>query len=340
MGERVPATLAGGEQRPLVRLVVPKEQILCASPTTSPVPEQPLIAYPAAGPGIGDDGHGDASLQFAESLDRSLHYFISRFTFGISPIGLSEAYLDWLIHLLGSPGKQVQLCNEAFSNSVKLFHYLAECACQERQAAAPCIAPLPNDKRFAGEDWQVFPFNFVHQAFLLNQHWWRTATTGVRGVSGHHARVMEFAMRQLLDVYSPSNFLMTNPEVQKRTQTEAGQNLVRGFRNFVDDMELSMSGKKAAGLDAFKLGRDLAATPGKVIYRNRLIELIQYEPTTRQVQPEPILFIPAWIMKYYILDLSQQNSLVGYMRDQGFTVFMVSWKNPGPKTGTLALRRI
>ena len=101
------------------------------------------------------------------------------------------------------------------------------------------------------------------------------------------------------------------------------------MRNLVEDTEQSISGKKPAGLDAFKLGKDLAATPGKVVYRNRLIELIQYEPATRQVRPEPILFIPAWIMKYYILDLSQTNSLVRHMRDQGFTVFMVSWKNPG-----------
>lgn len=123
--------------------------------------------------------------------------------------------------------------------------------------------------------------------------------------------------------------LATNPEVLKKTQTEAGQNLVRGLRNFAEDTERSISGKKPTGLDAFKLGKDLAATPGKIVYRNRLIELIQYEPRTPQVRPEPILFIPAWIMKYYILDLSQQNSLVRHMRDQGFAVFMVSWKNPG-----------
>jgi polyhydroxyalkanoate synthase subunit PhaC len=294
----------------------------------APLPLKPILPEAAACSATGVDASGDASRQMAESLDRSLHYFISRFTFGISPIGLSEAYFDWLIHLCGSPGKQVELLNEAVSNSVKLLHYLSECTCHERLGIAPCIAPLPNDKRFSAGDWQVFPFNFLHQAFLLNQHWWHTATTGVRGVSEHHARVMEFTMRQVLDVVSPSNYLVTNPEVLKKTQVEAGQNLVRGMRNFAEDTGHTLSGKKPAGLDAFKLGTDLAATPGKIVYRNRLIELIQYEPTTRQVRPEPILFIPAWIMKYYILDLSPANSLVRHMRDQGFTVFMVSWKNP------------
>lgn len=269
------------------------------------------------------------SHQLGESLDRALHYWMSRFTLGVSPIGLSEAYFDWLIHLWGSPGKQLQLWNEALGNSNKLLTYAAQCACHDPPGAPPCIAPLPNDKRFSRQAWQTFPFNVVHQAFLLNQHWWHTATTGVRGVSEHHARVTEFVFRQLLDMVAPSNFLATNPEIQSRTQVDGGQNLVRGFQNFLEDWGDALDGRKPSGMDAFKIGRDLATTPGKVIYRNRLIELIQYEPTTRQVRPEPMLFVPAWIMKYYILDLSPQNSLVRYLRDQGFTVFMVSWKNPG-----------
>jgi polyhydroxyalkanoate synthase subunit PhaC len=276
-------------------------------------------------PGIAEE----PTRQLGESLDRSLHYFISRFTLGISPVGIAEAYFDWLIHLAGSPGKQMQLWNEAIANYTKLLHYLADCATRERLGATPCIAPLPNDKRFASEEWREYPFNFMHQAFLLNQHWWQAATTGVRGVSKHHERVVEFATRQILDMISPSNFLLTNPEVLKRTYAEAGQNLTRGARNFVEDWQRTFSGRMPAGVDAFTVGRDLAATPGKVVHRNRLIELIQYEPTTREVRPEPVLFIPAWIMKYYILDLSRQNSLVRYLCDQGFTVFMVSWKNPG-----------
>ena len=200
MGERMDGAAARGGQRPSMRLVAPNDEPSLEGPKVAPLPMKPLVPDPAACSVTGVDVSGGSSRQVAESLDRSLHYFMSRFTFGISPIGLSEAYFDWLIHLCGSPGKQVQLWNEAVSNSVKLIHYLSDCACHERLGIAPCIAPLPNDKRFSAEDWQVFPFNFIHQAFLLNQHWWHTATTGVRGVSEHHARVMEFTMRQVLDV--------------------------------------------------------------------------------------------------------------------------------------------
>lgn len=281
-------------------------------------------ACTSASPGDGPR----ASHQIGESLDRAFHYWISRFTLGISPIGLSEAYLDWLIHLWGAPGKQVQLYDEAISNTNKLLHYIAQCACRDQSRTPPCIVPLPNDRRFAGEAWQTFPFNVIHQAFLLNQHWWHTATTGVRGVSEHHARVTEFMFRQLLDMVAPSNFLATNPEVQNRTRADGGQNLIRGSKNFLEDWGNAIGGHKSVGVDAFKIGRDLATTPGKIVYRNRLIELIQYEPSTSEVRPEPILFVPAWIMKYYILDLSPQNSLVRFLRDQGFTVFMISWRNP------------
>ena len=288
-----------------------------------------IVDGPSDSQRLRSGGAEELQSQLGDTLDRGLHYFISRFTLGVSPIGLSEAYLDWLLHLWGSPGKQVQLWHEAFGNCQKLLSYLAECAVRDRLGAAPCIAPLPNDKRFAAPEWQAFPFNVWHQAFLLQQRWWHAATSGVRGVSQHHARVMEFTARQLLDMASPSNFVFTNPEVLKRTQAEIGQNLVRGLQNFFEDYARAITGRTAVGLDAFAVGRDLAATPGRVVYRNRLIELIQYKPTTGQVHPEPILFVPAWIMKYYILDLSPQNSLVRYLCDQGFTVFMVSWKNPG-----------
>ena len=133
----------------------------------------------------------------------------------------------------------------------------------------------------------------------------------------------------MLDVFSPSNFILTNPEVLERTQAEAGQNLVRGFWNFIEDWERQANGRPPVGTETFKVGEHLAATPGKVMFRNRLIELIQYEPTTSEVRPEPILIVPAWIMKYYILDLGPTNSLVRYLSEQGFTVFMISWKNPG-----------
>ena len=141
----------------------------------------------------------------------------------------------------------------------------------------------------------------------------------------------------MLDMFSPSNFLLTNPEILQHTLRNGGMNLIDGFQNLMEDWERAISGKKPVGTENFVVGRDVAATPGKVVYRNRLIELIQYAPATDKVRPEPILIVPAWIMKYYILDLSPHNSLVKYLTEQGFTVFMISWKNPGPEDRDLRL---
>jgi polyhydroxyalkanoate synthase len=195
----------------------------------------------------------------------------------------------------------------------------------------PCIEPLPQDQRFTAEAWQQWPYNLVYQSFLLQQQWWHNATTGIRGVTRQHEAMVEFSARQILDMVSPSNFLPTNPELLQATLSEGGMNLVRGMQNFVEDWERAVSGRPPAGVEQFPVGEKVAITPGKVVFRNRLIELIQYAPVTPRVQAEPILIVPAWIMKYYILDLSPGNSLVKYLTEQGFTVFMISWKNPGPE---------
>jgi polyhydroxyalkanoate synthase len=271
----------------------------------------------------------DPSLRLAEVFDRSLHYAMSRSTLGLSPMALAETYFDWLVHLSLSPGKQLQLWHKALRKNARLASHLARCTAQFGLATEPCIFPLPQDRRFSSEQWHRWPFNLIHQGFLLQQQWWHNATTGIRGVSPQHERALEFASRQLLDVISPSNFLLTNPDVLERTRAEAGQNLVRGFWNFIEDWERLANGRPPIGTEKFKVGEQVATTPGKVVYRNRLIELIQYEPATKEVRAEPILIVPAWIMKYYILDLGPGNSLVRYLREQGFTVFMISWKNPG-----------
>ncbi len=244
--------------------------------------------------------------------------------------------MDWAAHLAASPGKRMQLMEKAARKQLRFATHMAHCGLQPGPHDA-CIAPLPQDRRFVGEAWQQWPYSMIYQGFLLQQQWWHNATTGVRGVTKQHENVVAFGARQLLDMVSPSNFLLTNPEVLQQTLKEGGMNLLRGAQNFAEDWERSYHGKKPVGTEQFQVGRDVAVTPGKVIYRNRLIELIQYTPVTGKVRPEPILIVPAWIMKYYILDLSPQNSLVKYLTERGYTVFMISWKNPGPEDRDLGM---
>jgi len=277
-----------------------------------------------------------AVTAIADITDRSLHATAARFTAGLSPAALAHAYLDWATHLAYSPGKRLQLLDKGMRKTVRFANYIWRYGLEGR-ATGCCIEPLPQDRRFLGEAWQSWPYNILHQAFLLHQQWWHNATTGIRGPSKRHEDIVEFASRQLLDMVSPSNFLLTNPEALRHTISKGGMNLVSGFQNLMEDWERSVSGKRPVGTENFRVGRDVAATPGKVVYRNRLIELIQYAPATPEVRPEPVLIVPAWIMKYYILDLSPQNSLVRYLTQQGFTVFMISWRNPGPEDRDLGM---
>ncbi len=273
-----------------------------------------------------DDSYSATALE--DILDKSTHATISKFTMGLSPSALAGAYADWLVHLMISPGKATQLQKKALKKALKLAMHASQCNVVTQEQPDACIKPLPQDKRFRGDAWQRWPYNILYQSFLLQQQWWHNATTGVRGVTPQHENVVEFTSRQLLDMFSPSNFLLTNPELLEKTRAEGGQNLVRGVQNFIEDWQTQVNGGKAPGVSEFQVGKNIACTPGKVVYRNRLIELIQYEPTTDKVRPEPIFIVPAWIMKYYILDLSEHNSLVKYLTEQGYTVFIVSWKNP------------
>ena len=269
--------------------------------------------------------HEPAKL-LGDQLDRSIHALMARITMGISPASVFEAYADWLSHLAISPGRQSRLLEKAFNKQLRLYNY-ALCSSFLPQSE-PCVKPLDNDPRFSHHSWQIWPYNIYQQNFLLTQQWWYKATTGVRGVSKHHENMVEFGVRQILDMFSPSNFWQTNPEVQMKTIEEGGTNLMRGFYNWLDDLNTLQAKKKPAGAEKFEVGKNLAATKGKVVFRNRLIELIQYEPLTDKVKQEPILVVPAWIMKYYILDLSQQNSLFKYLIEQGYTVYAISWHNP------------
>jgi polyhydroxyalkanoate synthase len=238
----------------------------------------------------------------------------------IAPTTAAGAFMDWWVHLLASPAKQWELAQLAVEESVR--------ATRRRAATGDEVEPMPQDKRFDDPAWHQPPYSWMEQVFLLQQQWWQCATTGVPGVSRHHEQMVSFAARQWLDMAAPSNFVSTNPVVQRRTAKEGGKNLLRGALHALDDAWRETADLPPAGAERWKVGRDLAATPGRVVLRNRLIELIQYTPATATVRAEPVLFVPAWIMKYYVLDLSPHNSLIKHLVDQGFTVFAISWKNP------------
>ncbi|APO51636.1 alpha/beta fold hydrolase [Bradyrhizobium diazoefficiens] len=284
------------------------------------IPEKPVVAnsLPASEP---------------YPFDRAFHAVLARFTGGISPVALSLAWLDWSTHLAAAPERRMQMFRNGLRDTGMLLQAVAHATSQKPWSV---IEPQGRDRRFKDPQWETAPFNLLAQAFLLSERWWHDATTGVRGVSHANEAVVEFSVRQMLDMLAPSNFAATNPQVLEKAFQSGGENFVFGWQNWCSDLMRLLSVSKPAGDEQFVVGKTVAATPGKVVYRNDLIELIQYHPTTAQVRPEPILIVPAWIMKYYILDLSPQNSLVRYLTGQGFTVFAISWRNPDAKDRDVA----
>ena len=266
------------------------------------------------------------SLQDTPVLDRLLHANMVKCC-GVSPASLTLAWVDWMLHLSTSPGKQMELAKSAGEKNWRLFRHLLG-RMLLRDGPECCVDPHPKDRRFSDDAWKKWPYSFYHQNFLLIEQWWQEATGSVRGVTRHHSEILQFVSRQWLDMVAPVNFPQTNPRVIRQTREQKGANLLRGARNFVGDMWRTMTDAPPAGSEQYKVGESLAVTPGKVVFQNDLIELIQYSPATEEVYAEPVLFVPAWIMKYYILDLSPENSMVKYLVDQGHTVFMISWKNP------------
>ena len=261
--------------------------------------------------------------------DKLLNALLGRLTAGISPAALSLAYTDWMLHLALSPSRRELLLLKVWR---KYLRWLA----LARPDAGCAIEPLPQDKRFADPAWQRWPYSMIYQGFLLQQQWWHQAATGVPGMSQHHEDVVSFIARQWLDMVAPSNFVLTNPVVQDACLRSGGMNLVRGAARLGKNVTraLAQAGKPPANQ---AVGQSVAITPGTVVFRNHLIELIRYAPQTEQTHAVPLLIVPAWIMKYYILDLSPENSLVRYLVEHGHTVYMISWRNPDAEDSELSL---
>ena len=215
-------------------------------------------------------------------IDREFQAWRARLTGGVSPVGLSLAYMDWLGHLADMPGRQAELATRAWRDAIGLAAYAAPTGPADTTRGCQ---PRREDPRFTAPGWQRWPFNALSQAFVLTERWWQEATSGVPGVSCHHGRVVSFAARQLLDAVAPTNFPWTNPEVLEATAEQQGANLARGANLLADDWRRLLTGAPPAGTEAFVPGKTVAVTPGKVVFRNHLIQLIQYGPPPRPCTP-------------------------------------------------------
>ena len=290
------------------------------APEADPSIRRPGSQERASSPWLGRDSVPSEAFRSLQQLERQLTPAGLVPGAAIAPATAAGALADWWVHLLASPPKQWELAQFGLQQWVHAWG--------AGPAASVDVRPMPQDKRFADPAWQAPPYRWIAQSFLLQEQWWQRATTAVPGVTRHHEAMTSFAARQWLDMVAPSNFVSTNPVVQQRTLREGGANLMRGAAHMLEDAWRNIADLPPAEADAFEVGRNVAITPGRVVFRNRLIELIQYAPTTRSVHAEPVLIVPAWIMKYYVLDLSPSNSMIKHLVDEGFTVFAISWKNP------------
>ena len=266
-----------------------------------------------------------------QRLDRLLHASAAPLTRGLSPVSLSLAWADWAWHLALSPGRQMELAALA----TQLGHDSLRVALGAEHEDEPA-GEADDDPRFRHPAWTQWPFSALRHGFRNQEAFWREAAH-MPGMTAHHAQETAFFARQWLGLLTPANALPTNPVVLQDVADSGGAHLVQGAKNWWYDAAGVPDPAVQAEAARFAVGRDVAVTPGKVVLRNRLVELIRYTPQTKTVHPEPLFIVPSWIMKYYILDLSPHNSLVRYLVTQGHTVYMLSWRNPDASDHDLSM---
>jgi polyhydroxyalkanoate synthase len=244
------------------------------------------------------------------------------------PASLAHDFLEAATRLLGDPERLVQAHARLWQDYLALVQATTRRMLGEE--VEPVVEPSREDRRFRSEAWQDPVFDMIKQGYLLAARCLQTTLRGVEGLDAGKQQRVDFYTRQFVDALSPTNFALTNPDVLKATAESGGENLIRGFENLLDDLERGKGQPAIRMTDttAFELGRNVATTPGKVVFQNELMQLIQYAPTTGEVNRRPLLIIPPWINKFYILDLQPRNSFVRWALDQGNTVFVVSWVNP------------
>ncbi len=247
----------------------------------------------------------------------------------VDPLNVGRAFLEMTTRMMADPAKLMQAQAALWQDYLRLWQNTAQ-----RMIGAtgePVAAPEEGDRRFKDPMWDDNAlFDYIKQSYLLSARWLHQTVTDVEGLDDKTAKKVDFYTRQFVDAMAPSNFIMTNPEVLRATVESGGENLINGLKNLLDDLERGKGKLAITRTDSskFKLGENVAVTPGKVVYQNELMQLIQYDPLTEQQHEVPLLIIPPWINKFYILDLREKNSFVRWATAQGFTVFVVSWVNP------------
>ena len=248
------------------------------------------------------------------------------------PLNIGRAFMEMTTRLMTNPARLIQAQVGFWQDYMSLWQNTARRMMGGENA--PVIQADPKDRRFRDEAWKDSEvFDFIKQSYLLSARFVNDVVTHVDGLDAHTAQKVDFYARQFIDAMSPSNFLMTNPEVLRRTAETGGENLIKGLRNLLSDLERGRGDLriKMTDMDAFRVGENISVSPGKVMFQNDLLQLIQYSPSTDKVQKRPLLIVPPWINKFYILDLRPKNSFVRWAVEHGHTVFMVSWVNPDEK---------
>lgn len=245
------------------------------------------------------------------------------------PAHLGQAFMDLTRRLMQKPNVLMEAQFSFWQDYARLCQ--STLTRMAGKPSVPVVAPAPTDKRFQDAAWQdLWLFDYIKQSYLLTARWLQGLVKDVEGLDPKTARKVDFYTRQMVDAISPSNFWMTNPEVLRATFESGGENFIKGFEHLLADLEYG-KGELAITMterSAFRVGENLATTKGKVVFQNELMQLIQYAPLTPQVNRVPLLIFPPWINKYYILDLREKNSMVRYLVEQGYTVFIISWANP------------
>ncbi len=275
---------------------------------------------------------GRSMADIAERSQRLVKDWLARQSHdvpGLDPMNVGHAFLEMTAQLMKDPSKLVHAQIGLWQDYMTLWQNATRRMWGLRTLSV--IESDPKDRRFKDHAWKENEvFDFIKQSYLLCVRYVQDVVTRVDGLDPKTAQKVDFYSRQFMDAMSPSNFLMTNPEVLRKTAETGGENLLRGLANLLSDLERGRGRLtiKMTDTDAFKIGENIAVSPGKVVYQNELIQLIQYSPSTATVLKRPLLITPPWINKFYILDLRPRNSLVRWLVAQGHTVFMISWVNP------------